>query len=176
MLYSDLLRATVFLAAAVATALGALALAVAKQDESTGTLVLAGVWWVLAAGGGLYLGQRAGAGEEIGATLAEARPARALPDASPARVALGRLWPFAAFTLVAGLGGLLYSQVAAIGAGYAIVGALAWRRREAAVIAIEDRDGARFYVEPTIAPRPLKLVRAPGFRGDRLGETETEFA
>ena len=40
-------------------------------------------------------------------------------------------------------------QVAAVAAGFAIIWALAWRRQEAAVAAIEDRDGFRFYVDRT---------------------------
>ena len=63
--------------------------------------------------------------------------------------------------------GIIYPQVAAIGAGYAILIALAWRRREAAVQAIEDRDGVRFHVEPSPAHRPVKLVRTPGLYRDR---------
>ena len=44
----------------------------------------------------------------------------------------------------------------AIGAGYAILIALGWRRREAAVQAIEDRDGVRFHVEPSAGAPPLE--------------------
>jgi len=32
------------------------------------------------------------------------------------------------------------------------------------VTAIEERDGARFYVERTSPLRPIQLVRTPGFR------------
>ena len=58
--------------------------------------------------------------------------------------------------------------MAAVGAGYALLVALAWRRREAAVPAIEDRDGVRFYVEPGSALRPIELVRTPGLGRDRM--------
>ena len=34
-------------------------------------------------------------------------------------------------------------------AGFAIIWALAWRRQDAAVTAIEERDGFRFYVDRT---------------------------
>jgi len=39
----------------------------------------------------------------------------------------------------------------AIATGFAIIWALAWRRQESAVAAIEGRDGVRFYVEPVQA-------------------------
>ena len=55
-----------------------------------------------------------------------------------------------------------------IGAGYALIVSLAWRTREAAVLAIEHRDGVKFYVVPNSALRPIELVRTPGLRSDRL--------
>jgi hypothetical protein len=36
------------------------------------------------------------------------------------------------------------------------------------VTAIEDRDGARFYVERTSPLRRIRLVRTPGFRTNLL--------
>ena len=66
-----------------------------------------------------------------------------------------------------------WPQVAAIGAGYAILIALAWRRREQAVAAIEERDGVRFYVEPSSALRPVQLVRTPGLHRDRSARRAT---
>ena len=32
--------------------------------------------------------------------------------------------------------------------------------------AIEERDGARFYIERTSPLKPIKLVRTPGFRSN----------
>ncbi len=58
---------------------------------------------------------------------------------------------------------MLFPEVAVIGAGYALLVALAWRNREAAVLAIELRDGVRFLVEGGSAFRPVKLIRSPGF-------------
>ena len=55
-------------------------------------------------------------------------------------------------------------SVAVIGAGYAMLVALAWRNREQAVLAIEGRDGVRFLVESASPLKPVKLVRTPGFR------------
>jgi hypothetical protein len=34
------------------------------------------------------------------------------------------------------------------------------------VTAIEERDGARFYVERTSPLQPIRLVRTPGFRSN----------
>ena len=74
--------------------------------------------------------------------------------------------PRRAFAIGAGVAGLYAPQIAAIGAGYAILIALAWRGRENAVAAIEERDGVRFYVEPSSALQPVKLIRTPGlYRG-----------
>ena len=58
----------------------------------------------------------------------------------------------------------LAPQIPAIATGFAIIGALAWRRQEAAVSAIEERDGVAFYVERTSPVRPIQLIRTPGFR------------
>ena len=78
-----------------------------------------------------------------------------------------RLWPVGAFALVVGAAGWVWPQIAAIGAGFAILVALALRSREPAVAAIEERDGVRFYVEPSSAFRPVKLIRTPGLYRDR---------
>ena len=51
--------------------------------------------------------------------------------------------------------------------GFGLLGALAWRRQEAAVQAIEDRDGVTFFVERTSPFEPVKLVRVPGMRRER---------
>jgi hypothetical protein len=55
-----------------------------------------------------------------------------------------------------------------VATGFAIIWALAWRRQASAVTAIEERDGARFYIEPTSPLRPIKLARTPGFRSNLL--------
>jgi hypothetical protein len=41
---------------------------------------------------------------------------------------------------------------------------LAWRRQDEAVAAIEERDGACFYVLLSSPVRPMALVRTPGFK------------
>jgi hypothetical protein len=90
-----------------------------------------------------------------------------MPPENPGRIAFQRLWPIGAFALVSAGLAWIWPGVAAIGAGYAILVALAWRRREAAVTAIEERDGVRFYVEPSSAFAPIRLLRTPGLGRDR---------
>lgn len=51
-----------------------------------------------------------------------------------------------------------------VACGFAIIWSLAWRRQDAAVLAIEERDGVTFYVERTSPIGPMRLVRTPGFR------------
>jgi hypothetical protein len=168
MLFVDLLRVTVLLIGGSATALGAVTVVAAKQDGDYTTLIVAGGWWTLAAGLGLYLGSSPKAGEAMARALASARTASLLPTESPGRIAFLRLWPIAAFAIVVGGLAWLFPQVAAVGAGFAILNALAWRNRERAVTAIEERDGVRFYVDPTSALEPIKLIRTPGLGRDRM--------
>jgi hypothetical protein len=166
--YTDLLRITVFLTAGEATALGAITAIAAGRDDDMLTVMVAGAWWLIALVLGLYLGRPAGAADGVRDALSRARTATALPEDSPARVAAARLWPIGLTALIAGVLGVLYPGVAAIGAGYALLVALAMRSREAAVLGIEQRDGVKFYVVPNSALRPIQLVRTPGLRSDRL--------
>lgn len=165
--FSDLLRVTVLLIAGVATFLAAVTVAGVAREGDSLVLVVGLAWGAIAAAIGLWLGRAGRADRAIGRTLTAARTQTALPAASPGRIAFERLWPIAAFALVAGGLAWLWPQVAAIGAGYAILVALAWRRREAAVTAIEQRDGVRFYVEPSSALEPIRLIRTPGLHRDR---------
>jgi hypothetical protein len=167
MLFSELLRATVFLVAGVATFLAAVAVAVASQEGHTAAIVVGIAWGGIAAVIGLWLGRSARAAEAMARILAGARTETALPSESAGQIAFQRLWPIAAFALVAGGLAWIWPQVASIGAGYAVLVALAWRRRESAVTAIEERDGVRFYVEPSSAFQPLRLIRTPGLYRDR---------
>ena len=167
MLFCDLLRVSVLLVAGVATALGAVSVIVASQDVNELALELAAGWWLCGAAIGVWLGRPARAADSIAAVLAGARTTTSLPSESPGRIAFMRLWPIGAFALLVGAAGLIEPQVAAIGAGYAILIALAWRGRENAVAAIEHRDGVRFYVEPSSAFEPVKLIRTPGLYRDR---------
>jgi hypothetical protein len=167
MLFCDLLRVSSLLVAAVATALGAVTVLVANQDADEVALAVAGGWWLVGAGTGIWLGRPARATESVARLLAGARTATHLPSESPGRIAFMRLWPIGAFALLVGGAGWVWPQVAAIGAGYAILIALAWRGRERAVAAVEERDGVRFYVEPSSAFQPVRLVRTPGLYRDR---------
>lgn len=167
MLFRDLLRVTVLLVAGVATALGAISVITANRDADTTALVVGAAWWLAAAVLGIWLGRSPRAAEAMGRALAGARTATSLPPDTQGRIAFMRLWPVGAFAIVVGGLGSAWPQVAAIGAGYAILIALAWRGREAAVAAVEERDGVRFYVEPSSALEPVKLIRTPGLYRDR---------
>ena len=79
MLFVDLLRVTVLLIGGSATALGAVTVVAAKQDGDYTTLIVAGGWWTVAAGLGLYLGSSPRAGEAMARALASARTASLLP-------------------------------------------------------------------------------------------------
>ena len=165
--YTDLLRVTVLLAAGEASALGAITAIAAGRADDSRTVMVAAVWWAISVAVGLYLGRPQRAADGVRDALAQARTATSLPSEAPARIALTRLWPIGATALIAGGLGLFFPGVAAIGAGYALLVALAWRTREAAVLAIEERDGTRFYVEPSSALSPVVLVRTPGLGRER---------
>ncbi|HEV7615684.1 MAG TPA: hypothetical protein VGO36_05590 [Solirubrobacterales bacterium] len=166
--YTELLRVSVFITAAQATALGAITVIGANRDGDTTRLLVAAVWWLVSLTIGFWLGRPARAADDVRGTLAQARMATSLPQDTAAQIAVRRLWPIALTTIVAGVLGIFFPGVAVIGAGYALILSLAWHTREAAVLGIEDRDGVRFYVVPTFALRPIELVRTPGLRSDRL--------
>ena len=162
--FTDLLRVTVFLIGAEATALAAItAIAAGRNDDTTAVLVAA-AWWLTALAIGLYLGRPERAAEGVRDALVKARTTTSLPPEPPSRVVIIRLWPIGATALIAGALGIFFPGVAAIGAGYALLVALAWRTREAAVLGIEQRDGVRFYVVPNSALRPIQLIRTPGLQ------------
>jgi hypothetical protein len=169
MTYTDLLRASVFITAAEATALGAITAIAANRDGETTIALIAAAWWLVALAIGVYLSRPHRAAEDVRDALARARTATSLPEVSPARIAFTRLWPIFFTALAAGVLGIFFPGVAAVGAGYALIVSLAWHTREAAVLAIEQRDGVKFYVVPSPALKPIELVRAPGLRSDSLG-------
>jgi hypothetical protein len=166
--FTDLLRVTVFITGAEATALGAITAIGANRENDTTTILVAAGWWLASLLIGLYLGRPSRAAEDMRDPLSRARTATSLPSEAPARIAIGRLWPIALTAVLAGGLGLFFPGVAVIGAGYALIVSLAWHTREAAVLAVEQRDGVKFYVLPTSALRPVQLVRTPGLRSDRL--------
>ena len=114
------------------------------------------------------LGSRDATTAPIARLLAIARAQHSLPDLHPARTIFNRLWPLLLCTVGAGVLSLWAPQISGIAAGFAIIWSLAWRRQEAAVAAIEERDGARFYVDRTSPLSAIRLIRTPGFGGDFL--------
>ena len=164
MRYTDFLKATVLLAAAEGTALAAVTIAVAAAQDDRTTIVFALAWWVVAALIGAWLGRRPATTTAIARLLAGARMSNTLPDVRPGVTLLNRLWLLALSALLAAGLSWLFPQFAAVVAGGAILIALAWRKQERAVTAIEERDGVRFYVVPSSPFGAIELVRTPGLR------------
>lgn len=166
--FTDLLRVTVLLVGGEATALAAVTAIAVNRDSDTTTLLVAATWWLIALFVGLYLGRPSRAADGVRDALSRARTATSLPPEPSGRIVLARLWPIGLTAIAAGVLGVFFPGVAAIGAGYALLVSLAWHSREAAVLAIEQRDGVKFYVVPNSALQPIQLVRTPGLRSDRL--------
>src|SRR5438105_1726612 len=166
MRFTDFLRTTVLISAAAATALGAVTIAGAADVGDDLVVPVAAGWWAIAIIAGIWLGRRAETSQQIATLLASARMQPSLPEINPARIVLNRLWPLLLCTVGAGALAFLLPQVPAVATGFAIIWAMAWRRQASAVSAIEERDGARFYVERTSPLQPIKLVRTPGFRSN----------
>jgi hypothetical protein len=162
--YTDFLKATVFLTAGEATALAAVTVAVAAGKGDTTLLVFALAWWTIAAATGGWLGRRLETTESIGSLLADAHSSTTLPEIRPAIVMINRLWLLALSVVVAAGLSWLIPQLAAVVAGGSILIALAWRKQERAVTAIEERDGVRYYVLLTSPFRKIELVRTGGLR------------
>jgi hypothetical protein len=165
--FVDFLKTTVLLSAAAATALAGVTVLAAAAASDSLLVPLAAGWWVVAALIGLRLGRRAETNPPIARLLASAKATNALPEHNPASILVNRLWPLLLVTLLAGGLAFLAPQIPGIGAGFGIIWALAWRRQDAAVAAIEERDGALFYVRRTSPVRPMALERAPGFKALR---------
>ena len=169
MRFVDFLKTTVLLSAGAATALAAVSVLASAAGTGSGTL-LVGVdvgWWAIATVIGLRLGRRAQVSPAIARLLSAARASTSLPEYRPGAILVNRLWPLALYTLLSGGLAFLAPQIPGIAAGFAIIPALAWRRQDAAVAAVEERDGAAFYVQRTSPVRAISLVRAPGFSASR---------
>jgi hypothetical protein len=162
--FVDFLKATVLLSAGSATVLGILTVLRVATDDRAGLMEVAVGWWLLAALLGAWLGRRNAASPPIARLLADARMQMSLPELRPGLTLINRLWPLLFSTIGAGVLGIFLPQVSAVAAGFAIIWALAWRRQEAAVSAIEDRDGFRFYVDRTPPLAPIRLIRTPGLQ------------
>jgi hypothetical protein len=165
--FVDFLKTTVLLSAGVATVLAVVTVIAAAEGSREALLAIAAGWWVIAVVIGLRLGRRAETNPPIARLLARAKVSASLPELHPSAILLNRLWPLLLFTLAAGGLGFLAPQIPGIAAGFAIIWALAWRRQEGAVAAIEERDGAWFYVRRTSPLRPIELQRTPGFKALR---------
>jgi len=165
--FVDLLKTTVLLSAGAATALAATCVAAGANADDRVTVLVMAAWWCLAALAGSRLGHGERATPPIARLLADAKPATSLPEPRATFVVLNRLWPLVLSTVAAAALAFLAPQIPGIAAGFAIIWALAWRNQDAAVTAIEERDGVTFYVEHTSPIRPMRLVRAPGFRRNR---------
>jgi len=166
--FVDFLKATVLLSAGAATLLATLTVISLTRDLEPAAVYVAAGWWLVAALIGIWVGRRAEATPPIARLLAGARTQTTLPELRPGLTIANRLWPLLLSTFTAGVLGFFLPQVAAVAAGFAIIWALAWRRQESAVAAIEERDGVRFYVDQTSPVRPIQLVRTPGFGGTFL--------
>jgi hypothetical protein len=165
--FVDFLRTTVLLSAGAATALAGITVLAASARSDTTLAEVAIGWWLISVGIGLRMGRRAHTNPPIARLLSSAQASTTLPEHRPSAILLNRLWPLLVFTLLSGGLAFLAPQIPGIAAGFAIVWALAWRRQDAAVGAIEERDGACFYVRRTSPVRPMALVRTPGFKAAR---------
>jgi hypothetical protein len=165
--FADFLRTTVLLSAGAATALAAICVLAGAADADNLAVGLAVGWWLVATVIGLRLGARAETSPPIARLLSGAQSSSTLPEHRPSAIILNRLWPLILFTLLAGGLAFLAPQIPGIAAGFAIIWSLAWRRQDAAVVAIEERDGASFYVKRTSPVKPMSLLRTPGFKSSR---------
>jgi hypothetical protein len=163
--FGDFLRATVLLSAGTATLLAAVTVIGLSREPDRALLLFSAFWWVGAVLVGIWLGRRAEASPPIARLLTTARAQTTLPELRPGLTIVNRLWPLLLYAIAFSALGVFRPPVAAVAAGGAIIWALAWRRQESAVAAIEQRDGARFYVDRTSPFQPIRLIRTPGFGG-----------
>jgi len=162
--YTDFLKVTVLLAAGEATALAVVTIAVVAGDDDTTALYFALAWWVVAGLLGIWLGRRTETTAGIANLLARAKSVTTLPPVRPGLMLLNRLWLMIAVAVLGAGSAWLIPQFAAVAAGGLTLVALAWRKQERAVTAIEERDGIQYYVVPSSPFRAIELVRAGGFR------------
>ncbi len=152
------------LCAASATMLAVVSVLGAAVEHDPGATTAVFLWWGVAAVAGALLGARTQTSRPIARLLAAAKSASAVPEPRPGLIMLARLWPLLIMTLLAGALGVLAPQVPGIAAGFGIIAALVWRNQYAAVLAVERRDGVRFYVDRSSPRRPISLTRTPGFK------------
>ena len=174
MRFIDFLRTAVLLFGAAATACAIVAIAGARAKDDDAVLYLAVGWWAVAAVFGMWFGRRREASEGIARLLSDARTTPLLPELEPGTVLFNRLWSFGIVTVIAGGVAFLFPQVPAIWTGFTLMVGLAWRKQPAAVLAIEERDGVRFYVERVSPFKPTRLLRTPGFRKNEPAPTDVQ--
>jgi hypothetical protein len=167
MRFVDFLRATVLLSGGAATTLGVLTLVSATRSQDDQVVLYAVGWWVVATLIGTFVGRRNEVNPPIAKLLADAKAATMMPEVRPGITLVNRLWPLFLVVIAAGALSFLGPQIPGIATGFTIIWSLAWRRQEAAVRAIEERDGVSFFIEPTSPVRPIQLIRTPGFRRER---------
>jgi hypothetical protein len=167
MRFVDFLRATVLLSAGAATTLGVITIAAATQDQNDNAVLYAVIWWVAATLIGTWVGRRNEVNPPIARLLADSKAATTMPEVRPGATIVNRLWPLLFVVIAAGALSFLGPQIPGIAAGFTIIWALAWRRQESAVQAIEERDGVTFFVERGSPVAPMQLVRTAGLRRER---------
>lgn len=163
MRFSEFLRAAVLLSAGSATTMAAVVVLSATRSYDDVLVLVSVGWWLLATVIGLRFEARAHEG--IADLMSTARHQTTLPELRPGLTLVNRLWLLLLVTVVAGVAGVFAPEVPSVATGFALLVAIAWRRQGNAVEAIEERDGARFYVDKTSPLAPIRLVRTPGFGG-----------
>lgn len=164
MRFIEFLKTTVLLFSGAATTL-ALCSLIAIYGEENRTLLFVSVGiWVLAIVIGLWLGRGDNTTAGIARMLRDAKATTTVPVQEPGAILINRLWPLAAFTVVAGGLAFLFPPVPVIGTGYALAISIAWRRQSSAVQAIEERDGIQFHVERGPLLGATQLIRTAGLK------------
>lgn len=162
MRFRDLLRVSVLLFGASATALAVVSVVSAAGEETNTLVYVATAWWCLATLAGLWLGRRPAATPGIATLLVEARRTNTLPELEPGTVMFNRLWPLIVLSLGSVIVGFFIPQVPVVATGYCLLVALLWRKQSRAVEAIEGRDGVEFWLDKTSPFGRPQLLRLPG--------------
>jgi hypothetical protein len=161
MRFTDFLKVNVLLSAGAATLLAAVTLIALTNSLNEVLVYVSGAWLCIATMIGLFIGRHTAVAPPIASLLRGAKSQSALPELNPGLVIINRLWLLLTATLIAAGVGIILPQVAAVAAGFCMIWALAWRHQIRAVLAIEERDGVRFYVAKASPFQPMSLIRTP---------------